>query len=954
MKTKHYNQKFFICMIGLCIVLLFTVTLNFITVAAQTTKDSAVAGKKVTIDILSLNDLHGAVDTAPKNSIPGIAKIVTEIKSFKGKNTNTYVVSAGDNFEGTAPSDILHGKPIMDFYKMIGVQYSALGNHEYDWGDSKITDWESKGLQFLACNINEKNGSGAPSYVKPYSITKIAGVKVAFVGLITPQTSYSTISRNVADVQFTDPETAAKKYVTQARSKGAQVVILLAHIGTYQNGTAAPTFEAYPDGTNASGLVNTGADAIITGHSHQEVCGIVKNSIGKEIPVVQAGHNGEDLTDLKIVYDTSTKKLVSITPSIDKMYKKKIAPNSVMAATLAKDEKKIAPLMKKKLGKNSIPLVRNDFALSNLGEWACTATLSAAQANGTPADIAVENAHAFRANLAAKMITMADMYNIMPFDDCLLNVKMRGVDIKSMFTYGLNDAIVNGCGQLQFSGCSVYWHKDPSNVITDVNSKKPILDGTGNQIPIRVIDKIVLGSGEIVTDEGTYTIATNDFMLGGGDNYSMISKGKMLNIVGDIRGIMVDYFKAHAPLAFVSKDLSIPNSEAKRTRIVVISDLHMGADNKFDELQKNKPALIKFLQQVKNSENVAELVIAGDLMDQWVMPMDYQLPATLSEYNDMIVKNNQGVVDTINSIIKEGNICVTYSPGNHDMLYSASEASRIFPGINQARDVEGLGTYRPTSQIAIEHGHRYNIYCAPDPFSNIDLTGGKSILPSGYFYTRIATSSFLEGFPKTSNILPTMNTNGMDATQLSYYNYYLFWKSSLTQFPLSDSFSDKIIKTGIDGYTQKFSVNDVIPYIGSDGKFTVNLFNKSVENWAKRQSVNNVPVPVDTDVALKDGGLDTFTDVQAQTQYFNRDANVKVVIFGHTHVAKLIPEKNLDGQDVIYANSGTWIDHTGEFPSRTYVTIDRDTVSSKTTVSLNQFNDDGTSTILKTDQISLK
>jgi 2',3'-cyclic-nucleotide 2'-phosphodiesterase (5'-nucleotidase family) len=954
MKAKHNSQKFYVRMLSSCLVLLLFVTSNFVAVSAQATETSSAADNKVTIDILSLNDLHGAVDTAPQNSIPGVAEIVAEIKSYKAKNANTYVVSAGDSFQGTAPSNILYGQPVMDFLKTVGVQYSALGNHEYDWGVSQITDWESNGLQFLACNINMKNGSGAPSYIKPYIITTIGGVKVAFVGLTTPQTAYSTISKNVADIQFTDPAAAAKKYVAQARSNGAQIVLLLAHIGTYQNGTAAPTFEAYPGGTNASGLVDSGADAIITGHSHQEVCGVVKNSAGKAIPVVQAGHNGEVLADLKIVYDTTTKKLVSITPTLDQMYKKTIQPDGAMASALAQDEKKIAPLMNKKLGKNSTPLVRNDLALSNLGEWVCNATLSADQANGTPADIAVVNAHAFHADLAAKTIAMADMYSIMPFDYSLINVKMRGADIKSLFTYGLNGAIANGFGQLQFSGCSVYWHKDPSNVITDANSKKPVLDGAGNQIPVRVIDKIVLSNGEVVTDEGTYTVAANDFMIIGGDNYTMIGKGKMMNIVGGIRNIMADYFKSLTPLSFSRKNLSIPSTRTERSRIVVISDLHLGADNRFDELQKNKPALIKFLKQVKSSNNVGELVIAGDLIDQWVMPMDYKLPAALSAYNNMIVKNNQEVVDTINSIIKQGNICVTYVPGNHDMLFNAFEASRLFPGINQARDVEGLGSYRPASQIAIEHGHRYNIYCAPDPFSNIDLTGGKSILPSGYFYTRIGTSSFMEGHPKASNTLPAMDNKGVDRTQLSYYNYYLFWKNSLAQFPLTDSFSDKLIKTGIDGYKQTFSVNDLIPYKGTDGKFTVNLFKNSVENWTKRQSTNNVPVPVDTNAALNNGGLDTFTDDQAQSQYFNRDANVKVVIFGHTHVAKLILEKNLNKQDVIYANSGTWIDHTGKFPSRTYVTIDRDTASSKITVSLNQFNDDGTSTVLNTAQISLK
>jgi UDP-2,3-diacylglucosamine pyrophosphatase LpxH len=393
---------------------------------------------------------------------------------------------------------------------------------------------------------------------------------------------------------------------------------------------------------------------------------------------------------------------------------------------------------------------------------------------------------------------------------------------------------------------------------------------------------------------------------------------------------------------------------AEKQKIAVISDIHLGADNRFNETQKNKPALANLLKQIKNSNNVAELVIAGDLMDQWVMPMDYALPVSLSDYNDMIVKNNKEIVDSINAIIKQGNTRVTYVPGNHDMLFNAAEASRIFPGINQARDAEGLGAYKPTSQIAIEHGHRYNIYCAPDPFSNSNYTGGKSILPSGYFYARIGISSFMEGRPKASDTIPTLDSKGMDKTQLSYYNYYLFWKNALKDFTLKESFSDKIIKMGIDGYTQTFSVSDLLPYIGTNGKITVNLFDKSVENWAQRQVINNVPVPIDKDIALNNGTLATFTDDQAQKQYFEQDANIKVVIFGHSHTAKLMAEKNINGQDVIYANSGTWIDYNGNGPSRTYITIERDMASSRITVNYKQFNVDGTNTFLDSDQISSK
>lgn len=386
-----------------------------------------------------------------------------------------------------------------------------------------------------------------------------------------------------------------------------------------------------------------------------------------------------------------------------------------------------------------------------------------------------------------------------------------------------------------------------------------------------------------------------------------------------------------------------------RTRIVVISDLHMGADRSFAELNKNKDLLRSFLLQLKNSKDVAELVIAGDFLDQWFLPMNYKMPKSLSAFNDKVVKNNQEIVDGINAIIKEGNIRVTYVPGNHDILFNETEVDRIFPGISQARDTAGLGTYNPKSNIAIEHGHRYNFFCAPDPLSNTNLTNGKSILPNGYFFTRIATSSVVEGKPKSNNVFPEISSAGFDVTQMNYYYYYLVWKNILSTLPISEKFSDKVIKTNIDGFTQTYSVEDLLPRQGKDGKLYVNLYSGIVENWQKRQTLNYVPVRIDVREAIKGAPVADFTDQQAQTQYFDRGGSMRVVVFGHTHEAKIILSKNFRGNDVIYANSGTWIDHQANAPTRTYVVIERKGFD--TTVGLYQYNKDGSSTLLKGAQL---
>jgi len=392
-----------------------------------------------------------------------------------------------------------------------------------------------------------------------------------------------------------------------------------------------------------------------------------------------------------------------------------------------------------------------------------------------------------------------------------------------------------------------------------------------------------------------------------------------------------------------------------RTQIVVMSDTHLGVDDAYAEIGVNKQALLEFLTMIRSSSTTSELVINGDFIDYWFLPADYEMPDTLSEFDDLVVKNNQDIFDMIKAIISDGQIKLTYVPGNHDTTFNEAEVQRIFPGINQARDSEGVGTYiaGDNQEIAIEHGHRYNIFCAPDPLSNRDMVNSTTaIMPAGYFFTRIATTSVVEGKPATTNTFPQITLKTNDETQKNYYQYYKIWVALLANLPISESFSEDIIKTNIDGYTKNISVNDLLPYQNEDGTISLNLYDGIVENWQERQKINKVNVLINAADAIVGAPTTEATDEQAQAQYFNNDSSQKVVVFGHTHVAKIVKSTNLKGENVIYANSGTWIEKNYDNPSRTYLIITPATDDSDIKVSLYQYSEDGTSTLLQEEIIA--
>jgi UDP-2,3-diacylglucosamine pyrophosphatase LpxH len=387
----------------------------------------------------------------------------------------------------------------------------------------------------------------------------------------------------------------------------------------------------------------------------------------------------------------------------------------------------------------------------------------------------------------------------------------------------------------------------------------------------------------------------------------------------------------------------------ERNLIVVISDMHLGADLAYAECKENLPALEEFLTQIRESSNVKELVIAGDLLDEWFVPAPvntYQ-GKDQADFVKRIAETNKGVFDVLKKIIREKRVLVTYVPGNHDLTITEANVGLILPGINQKRDPElGLGTYSPVGypKIVVEHGHRYNFFCSPDPYSNQDIAPG-TIMPPGYFFTRIAASHVSQEYPPAGDVVPvvTPNTSG-DESQDLLFAYWKMWEWTLNMFTIENKFNEKIIVTNVDGFTGTYAVNDILPYQETPGGFIdVTLYKGIQDTWTQRQAHNHVPIPIPAQQAISGSALASETDNQAVVQYFqNPKSNVRIVVFGHSHVPTIISSFDHLGQKSIYANSGTWIDDNPKRTTMNFVVItpQKDDCCSKTHVRLYNFENE--------------
>ncbi len=403
------------------------------------------------------------------------------------------------------------------------------------------------------------------------------------------------------------------------------------------------------------------------------------------------------------------------------------------------------------------------------------------------------------------------------------------------------------------------------------------------------------------------------------------------------------------------------NGGSVRNMIVVISDIHLGQDLSYAECNHNLQYLKNFLLRLKESPNVKELVIAGDLLDEWFIPAPINTYGNgdQSDFVQRIAQANEGVINALKSIINENKILVTYVPGNHDLTVTEANISLILPGINQARDQElGLGIYSPIGypKIAIEHGHRYNFFCSPDPFSNQDIAPG-TITPPGYFFTRIGALHVAQGSPTVagdtlSAITPNPSAN---ESQTLLYKYRRLWEWAIGYLKINNKFDEDIIVTNFDGFTETYSVNDLVPFQTTPGgEIDVNLFKGIQDNWYQRQIHNRVQVPVPTAEAIENTAKESELSDRSKDQYFlNPNSDVRLVVFGHTHVAKIEASLNHTGQKAIYANTGTWIDHNSLASTNmefVVITPQSDDATSQTSVKLYNYNG-GKATLMTSDSL---
>lgn len=480
----------------------------------------AMAQETVEFSLSNFTDFHGRLEESVGDDLTtsemGAARL-SALAKHVNEGQEYALLSSGDNVGGSAfISAISEDEYTIQALNAMGVDYSAVGNHEFDKGYSDLTGRIQPKSEFPILGANVYKGTERA--LEPYKIEELNGVKVAIVGTVTEATAQKVSPAALEGISFTDPAEETNKVAKELKASGkADVVVALMH----------------EDAEGMKDKFSADVDVVFGGDTHQKTMGTTP------MPYAQSLEYGKVLTDLDITYDKTAKKIVDVK---QRQYTYEdaaaLTPDAAVASIVAEAKAKAEELGENVVASVDKPMFRgsdegkdsgsNRGVESTLNNFLAQASLVALeQVTGQDIDFGVMNAGGVRADLAAGDVTYSEAFAVQPFGNGIAYAEFSGEEILKALE---NQWKAEGEKRPRLSmGLS-------QNVSYTYNPEAP----RGEKIINVMID------GEKLDPAATYTVAGSTFLLrDGGDGY--FSEGDAENLVDvglmDVDGF-IKYLKA--------------------------------------------------------------------------------------------------------------------------------------------------------------------------------------------------------------------------------------------------------------------------------------------------------------------------------------------------------------------------------------------------------------------------
>jgi 5'-nucleotidase len=516
----------------------------------------------VEVGIIAINDFHGALEP-PRAAVSvvdangqgfgvpagGAAYLATAVEQVRAKYVNHLTVAAGDLTGGSQlPSAIYLDEPAIGVMNRIGLEFTAVGNHEFDRGTTELTRLQRGGCgkntnrepcalepfggahyQYLAANVIGPDGRTLfpGTALKTFGTGRNA-VTIGLVGLTLKGTDALVSASGIAGYRFEDEVETINAAVEQLKSQGADAIVVLFHQGVRTADPPNPDGCNNPTGELAPILpqLDPRIDIIVSGHTHwQYICEWPSKQPGRNFLVTSAGLYGKLVTDIRLTIDPASGRVltrgadnvivqseayrgansqVEIRPEYPRF-----AADPEVAAYIGQYVQAAQGFSNRTIGKvsgaSALGVDGNSAMGGTLGNLIADAQLAATRSAG--AQIAFMNPFGIRAALNPAedgSVTFGMLYRVQPFDNTLVTMSLTGAQLKAVLEQGTDGAPTN------------QWLSPSTGFVYRYDMSRPV----GDRITAMTLN------GQPIDPNATYRVTANSFLSDGGDSFTGLKDGR--------------------------------------------------------------------------------------------------------------------------------------------------------------------------------------------------------------------------------------------------------------------------------------------------------------------------------------------------------------------------------------------------------------------------------------------
>lgn len=489
------------------------------------------------LTIMHTNDVHGHHEPQSDGN-GGAARQATVVEQIRAEAPNNLLLDGGDRFTGTLFHVQYRGQDSAQIMNMIGYDAMTLGNHEFDDGSEVLAAFiDALEFPVVTANVDFSEDPLLAGKVNPYVILDVGEEQIGIIGLVTPETEI--LSKPSDELVFEyDLIGVTQAQVDALTAEGVNKIILVTHIG----------YGA--DLEVAQGV--SGVDVIVGGHTNTflsnsyagalgEYPTVLESASGEPVLVVQASTQTVYLGRLDVEFDSAG--LLTSWEGDAILLSKYISPDPDVSDLIAGLAGPIAELQAQPVGDTTVALTGTNPRTCRTEECLLGNLITDALMVETGAQIALQNGGGIRADIDEGEISLGEVINVLPFGNLVATFELSGADVIA--------ALENGVSQVALDENNVPMVDGAAGRFPQVGGLRFTFDAT-QEPGSRIVSVEVWQDGEYVEidPDAMYTVASNDFMLQGGDGYEILETNAV-NAYDQGRPldqVVADYISANSPI----------------------------------------------------------------------------------------------------------------------------------------------------------------------------------------------------------------------------------------------------------------------------------------------------------------------------------------------------------------------------------------------------------------------